>query len=148
VSLEAIWDAVARESATIEGIKAAYAPGAGGQGSTVRVMPSDISDTPVTYTVYSGSDLSPQSWERITHRFEVRVYFRATEISGSLKTAAVYVSRFVAAWRDNVDLFATCTMSVIEGFDGFVDETINGKPFIYLPVRVRADEVSGQTYTV
>ncbi|MBA3777189.1 MAG: hypothetical protein H0X11_12245, partial [Betaproteobacteria bacterium] len=82
MSAESISDAAVRHfAANVAGIKGAYASGAGGQGATVRTIPSDIFDTPVAVLELTTLrwDMEPGSFERTRWYFDVNVWFSATD---------------------------------------------------------------------
>ena len=147
MSAEAILDAVAVKAATVTGIRKAYGSGAG--SSAVATLPSDVADGPVALVLYDGSEMEiPGGYERIAHRFVVRVYVNGADTGYAYKTLLPFVSRFVAAWRTDSDLGATCQFSQLMGADQLDAEEVNGKPYLVLPVRVTAWEVTAATYTV
>ena len=151
MSLEAIWDAVARQSGTVTGIKGAYATRAGGQGTTVRAFPDDIADGPVAVIDYAGSELlNVAPFERIAHDFDIALWhpLRPGTRSTAVQVLAPMFERFAVAFRNNVGLYGTAHMAVIQGSTGFADEELNDKDFLVQRIQLRAQEARTVTAAI
>lgn len=148
MSLESVTDAVARQIATVTGMKAVYASGAGGQGSTVLTIPNDISQTPAAIVRHDGFSLLPGSFERIRHSIRVELYFASASAAVAEKAMLPMVSLCIASFRTNVDLFGTATLGVIASGGPPHDEEVNGKAFLVYPLIVTVLEATAQTYSL
>lgn len=142
MSAEAILDALAVKVDAITGIKRAYGSGAG--SSAVATLPPDIADGPVALVMYDGFTLEIRgSYERVAHRFVVRIYVNGSDVGYAYKTLMPFPSLFITAFRTDVDMGGTCQEAAITGGDAPVPEEVNGKPMLVLPIRVTAWEATG-----
>jgi len=145
MSAEGITDAAVRHfAANVSGIKGAYASAAGGQGATVRTLPSDIFDTPVAILELTSLrwDMDAGSFERTRWYFDVNVWFSATDAGATAKLAVPFMSRIKDSLRSNSDLYGTATITQALGGGPMVAEEVNGKPYMVLPVHMYALEAA------
>ncbi len=148
MSAEGITDAVARHfAANVSGVKGAYASGAGGQGATVRTMPSDIPDTPIALVQWDRYELVPGSFEKVRHYISVDLYFGAADAGDAYKTYLPFVSRVIASLRSNADLYGTCDLAVARSGGPADPVDVNGQPFVVLPFSIEALESGAHPYT-
>lgn len=147
MSLEGVTDAVARTVATAAGMKAVYSNGAGGQGTTVLTIPTDITTTPAAIVRHDGFSMKGGSFEKITHSIRVELYFSAANAAVAEKAMLPMVTLVIAAFRSHVGLYSTATLGVIQNGGPPYDEDVNGKPFLVYPITVTALEATPQTYT-
>ena len=151
MSLETIWDAIARQAAEVEGVKAAYATSKGGQGSTVKAFPDDVADGPVAIVDYTGSELlNVGGFEHIAHDFEIELWVPLGTNARSYAVAllAPMFERFVAAYRVNVALYGTAFTSQLLGSSGFEDDALPANPdktFLVQSIAIRAQEARSVT---
>jgi hypothetical protein len=157
VSLETIWLNVARQAAEVTGVLDAYAPlttQTTGVRDYVRIV--DTGSAVIAWVRWTGSSLSPGSWEKVRHRFVVDLYARATDPATPYRRIAPMLELFIQKWRTNVDLYGSCTQCLIEGADEPVETQIGGPsaytqvndlPYVVLPIRIFADEERGVTYS-
>jgi hypothetical protein len=148
VSRPEAWDAVARLSATVEGIKGAYATTAGTQGAAVRSWPGHPPDFPIARVLYSDSDVEQGALRRSIHRFTVRVYLGVDE-AAAYKTGAPMLDRFLTASDADIDLYTTAVMALVTGSDGFDTEDFdNGTTWFHEDIRVEVTELTTTSPTV
>jgi hypothetical protein len=148
MSLEAITDATARALAEVDGIKAAYASSAGGQGTTVKPIPQDLSDTPVALVTHNGFELQPGSFERIKHTINAELWFTATNAAAAEKLMLPLVTLCIATFRSKVGLYGSSTTAVIRRGGPPRDEEVNGKPYLVYPLTVEVMEATVQNYAL
>jgi hypothetical protein len=147
MSAEAITDAVARHfEENVEGIRAAYASGAGEQG--VKTLPGDVFTTPIALVYWQNYSLTAGSYERIRHTIHADVYFQAADPAMSYKTYLPMVTKVIASFRTNVGLFGTATLAQAVRGGSPEDVVINGKPYIRLTFEIEALEASPQAYAL
>ena len=150
MSAEGITDAAVRHFvANVPGIKGAYASGAGGQGTTVRTIPSDIFDTPVAVLELTTLrwNIDPGSWEKTHWYFDVNVWFSATDAGAMAKQAVPFMSLIKDSLRSNADLYGTCFQAIAVAGGPMSAEEVNGKPYMVLPVHFYALEQGATAYT-
>lgn len=146
MSLESIWDAIARQAAEVPGVKAAYATRTGGQGATVRLYPEDITDGPVAVVDYTGTTVETIGLERLVHSFEVVLWMpvgNATRGSAVAALAPMF-ERFLVAFRANAGLYGTAFTALVTGSSGFDDDSlpdIPDKTYLTQAIAIRAEEV-------
>jgi hypothetical protein len=149
VSLETIWDSVAKQAAEVDGVIAAYSPLITPQ-TDVREFTRNV-DTGsgvIAWVRYTGTQpMELGNRERIRHRFNIDLYARSTDPSRPYKLLAVMPEKVIAKWRTNVDLYGTCVQCLFEGSDEPVETLVNEVPFVILPIRVWADEYRNVAYT-
>ncbi len=144
MSLQAIWDAVARQSALVEGIQGAYGTAVGGQGASVRGYPEKVYTGPVAIVDYSGTEIDHGLGQRdLRHEFEVAIW---VPIGNAGRESAVGVlapmlSRFLTAFDQNVKLFGTAEQAHVIGSGPFEDATDDdGATFLVQRITVFATE--------
>ncbi len=150
MSAEGITDAAVRHFVqNVAGIKGAYASGAGGQGTTVRTMPTDIFDTPVAILELTSLrwEMDAGSFERTRWYFDVNVWFSATDAGAMAKQAVPFMSAIKDSLRSNANLFGTCTQATATAGGPMAFEEVNGKPYVVLPVHFLALEAVATAYT-
>ncbi|MCA1570401.1 MAG: hypothetical protein LC798_08815 [Chloroflexi bacterium] len=148
MSAEAITDAVARHFAeNVQGVKAAYASGAGGQGSVVKTLPSDIFDTPVAIVYWQRYELTAGSYEKVRHFVNADLYFGAADSAAAYKTYLPFVSRVIESFRANVGLFGTATLAFAPSSQPPETVNVNGKEYVRLTFEVTALETTITSYS-
>ena len=148
MSAEAILDALATKAGTVSGIKRAYGSGAG--DATVATLPDAIADGPVAVVTYEGTGPITRAFntEDVEHRYLIRVYVSDQGAGASFKSLLPFVTRFIVALRSDMDLGATCSWSDFESIDAPESIELSGRPFLVLPIRVVAREITrGSLYT-
>lgn len=146
MSLEGVTDGVARVLATVNGMKAAYASAAGGQGDTVRPIPQDIADTPVAVVGHGGFTVQARGFERVGHLIVADVYFNATSAATAEKIALPLITRCFPAFRDHYTLFGAAVQAVLSRGGPPRDEDVNAKPYIVYPLFIEVLEAAPQSY--
>lgn len=147
MSAELILDAIASKVATVSGIKRAYGSAAG--DPAVPTMVEDVADAPAAFVFYDGFTVDGHAdWERVTHRFVVRIYVSSADVGAAYKALVPFADRMIVAFRSDADLGGTCQRALILGADRPEPEEVNGKPFLVLPVRVEAMEARVTSYSV
>jgi hypothetical protein len=146
MSAEAITDALAAQFATVSGIKAAYASGAGGQ-PTVGTLPLDIFDTPIAVVYWQGMSLEPGPQERVLHLIDADVYFSETDPAIAYKTYLPFVTAVIVSMRTNSTLGGTCTFAQIKTCDPPTPVVVSTKPYVRLTFKVEAVERTSVPYT-
>jgi hypothetical protein len=150
VSLETIWDSVARKAAEVDGVIAAYSPLITPQ-TDVREFTRNV-DTGsgvIAWVRYLGTQpLELGNTEKLRHRFAIDLYARATDPSRPYKLLAVMPDRFIVKWRTDIDLYGTAEKSHFEGSDEPTETEVNELPYVLLSIRVNADENRHVSYTI
>jgi hypothetical protein len=149
VSFEGVVDATARVLASVSGMKAAYASTAGGQGDTVKSMPSDITDTPVALVVLGGFQLlsATGSFEKLRCDVIADVYFSATNPGAAEKVALPLLTRCFAAFRTNADVYGQGTIATCDSGGPPRSEVVSGKDYLVFPLNVTVLVASIQLYS-
>jgi hypothetical protein len=149
VTFEGVVDATARVLATVDGMKAAYASTAGGQGDSVKAMPSDISDTPVALCVLGGFDLlsATGTWEKVHFEVVCDVYFSATNPGAAEKVQLPLLTRCFAAMRQHAGLYGEGTVATMTRGGPPRSEVVNGKDYLVFPLFVDVLVASVQLYS-
>lgn len=150
MSLEGVTDATARVLASVSGMRAAYASTAGGQGDTVKPIPTDISITPVVFVAHGGFELltASGSFEKLRHTVVADVYFNATSPAAAEKIALPLISRCFAAFRGHVGLYGEGTIATMNRGGPPRSEDVNGKPYMVYPLFVQVLEAGIQNYAL
>ena len=146
--LAAIWDALARQSAAVVGIKAAYATGTGGQGATVRQYPTRVGDGPVAIIDYAGSTIEHRASELITHDFEIALWTPLSTREAAVVLLAPMFGRFHNAFDLNIGLYGTCDQAVVDASSPFEDETLNEQDYLVQRLTVTAQETLTRTHSM
>lgn len=146
MSLEGITDGVARVLAGVEGVKAAYASAAGGQGDTVKPIPQDIADTPVAVVGHGGFQVEARGFERVRHQIVADLYFNATSAGAGEKVALPLITRCFPAFRNDYTLFGAAVQAVLLRGGPPRDEEVNNKPYIVYPLIIDVLEAAPQSY--
>jgi hypothetical protein len=151
VSLEDIWDAIARQAAEVPGVKGAYAARASSNPPTsVLLYPDDLSDGPVAVVDYVGSEIEHGSTERMLHGFEIalKVPVGNTQRAAAVAALAPFLAKFHDVFDQNVGLYGTCHRALITGSGSFDDEAVNDKPFLVQRLDCEVIELRTQTLSL
>jgi hypothetical protein len=154
MSLETVWDAVARLAGDVEGVKGAH-----GRQATdhARAWPDDITDGPVALVDWAGSELLGSApFERWGHDFDVTLW---VPLGNNARGAGVQLlaplfERFIAAVRVNAGLYGALTdpgFAQVIGASGIEEQSlpsVSDKRYLVLVVFIRAQEARSVTSSI
>lgn len=148
MSLEGIEDGVARVFATVQGVKAAYATTAGGQGDTVRAIPNVISDTPIVLVYHESLQVRSWGFEQIDHVVvgEIWIGNPAGAAAYVAKTMSPLITRCFPAFRSHSTLFGAAQDAYLDHVGQPAEADWGTQPYLVRQVYINVLEAAPQSY--
>jgi hypothetical protein len=151
--LEQIWDAIARQAALVEGIKAAYGTGAGDQGPTVELYPEQVLDGPVAVVDYLGSEIVHGGFEKAVHSFALVLWVPRGngQRDQAVRILAPFLGRVRVAFDANVGLFGVLGGqggAEVTGSGPFEDTDVEGTPYLVQAIQVEVWEAISRIHSM
>lgn len=126
-------DAIATKIDAVTGIKRAYSVGV---ASDVRPIPRGIDDTPVAVVWMGGGEGGTGNYEVVLMSPVVDIWAAADDAAWANRTLANFLDPVRNAMRSDMNLGGECTRCVMTGWDDPTTETVGGRAYLVLPIRL------------
>ena len=129
-------DAIAVKAQTMTGLKRCYSATGSGISGEVRPIPQGIDDGPVGVVWIGSGSVEGGNAEFLTITTTLDIWVQAENAGWAYKTVAAYADLARTAFRADMDLGGQCTRCQFMGWSDPETETVNGRQFLVLPIRL------------
>jgi len=129
-------DAIAVKAEGMAGLKRCYSATGGGVSATLRPIPRGIDDGPVGVVWIGSADGNSGNAEHLVFTPVLDIWVPAENAGYAYKTLAAFPDLARTAFRTDMNLGGECTRCEFRGWDDPESETVDGRSFLILPIRL------------